>query len=347
MTDISKFELISNVIALINSEEYVSTITNISNSLKMPIQYIRRTILSLLNNQVLQTCIRTQDDYETDDEEATFIEEYLESPEDITNELLDGVYDDTVWNIDLRILDSDDQVLLPLTHLEYGILKSLGEDIISLRRGSIFEKKETVNPILPSVQKCREVIQDAIYVGKQVHFSYPKFNEESNKYEPHTVTCFPQDIITNISDNWIYMQSTELKLYRLDRIIPPCRIVNNSPAFPGITEVKNKKYIWGAFSKRDDTPVHVKLRIAPETGNIVSKIKRDTALRNATNKFYQDGNFYYYEDDIIGIEEFQRWLRGYGSSIVVIEPASLRDSITQRAQQALVLYEASKTWEDL
>jgi len=347
MINITKFDLISNIISLINSEEYESTITNMSASLKVPVQYLRKTILTLVGNQILQACLNTLDDYETEDDVATFIERFIVNPEAVSDALLAGDYDDIVWEINLKYLNNNEQELLPLTHLEYGVLKSLGESIISIKRGSIFEIKDTINPISPTIKKYKEVIQDAIYAKKQIFFNYLKYNSETCQLESVSVMCFPQDIITNISDNWIYMQSTDLKLYRLDRIVPPCRMISNSPVFPGITENPNKKYMWGAFSKPDDTPIHVKLRIAPETRNIISKIKRDTSLRSATNKFYQDGNFYYYEDDIIGIDEFQRWIRSYGSSIVVIEPTTLRDSILDRAEQALNLYTHFTSWGDL
>ena len=126
----------------------------------------------------------------------------------------------------------------------------------------------------------------------------------------------------------------------------PQRLTSTNKAgdFPGIKARPNQKYIWGAYSKPDDVPVHVKLRIAPETQNIISKIKRDTSLRSETRKFYQDSDNYYYEDDIIGLGEFQRWVRSYGSSVIVIEPESLRNEITERAIQTLDLYEASKCW---
>lgn len=347
MTNISKYDLISSVISLINSEEYESTISNMATSLKVPVQYIRRTVLSLLNNQILQSCINAREDFENDDDDLTFIESFFDAQDEVTNDIIDGIYDDTIWEINLKILDNNEQEILPLTHIELGVLKAMGENVLSLKHGAIFEKKETINPISPTINKLRDIIQDAIYNKKAISFNYMKYNQETKQSESQPVVCFPQEIITNVSDNWLYMQSTELKLYRLDRMIHPVRTTNNAGKFPGVTVNPNQKYVWGAFSKLDDVPTHVKLRIAPETKNIVTKIKSDTALRTETNKFYQDGNFYYYEDDIIGLDEFQRWVRSYGSSIVVIEPESLRNKILERAKQTLDLYEASKNWGSL
>ena len=61
-------------------------------------------------------------------------------------------------------------------------------------------------------------------------------------------------------------------------------------------------------------------------------------------KLYEEGEFYYYEDDIIGLGEFQRWLRSYGSSIQVIEPKELRDDIINAAKTGLEFYAMSESW---
>lgn len=84
--------------------------------------------------------------------------------------------------------------------------------------------------------------------------------------------------------------------------------------------------------------ISLKLRISAGTANIIEKIKSDTALRSETSKLYQEGNYYYYEDDILGIQDFRRWLRSYGSAITVLEPQSLINEITESVQKTLSYY---------
>lgn len=91
----------------------------------------------------------------------------------------------------------------------------------------------------------------------------------------------------------------------------------------------------------------MKLRIKENTSNIISKIKNDTRHRQATCKLYQKGEHFYYEDDIIGIDEFHRWLRSYGSSIQVLEPARLREKIIAAAETTLDYYSWVEKWKDL
>lgn len=302
---------------------------------------MRNTIITLLKNQAIQSCISTSTDYE-EDTENSFIENFLEDPESISNKIVNGDYDNTEWEIDLRVLNLGSEELLPLSHLEYGALKALGENFLSIKRGSIYEKKENSTPISIAIQKNIETIQDAISDKQAVTFVYKKQNNETKQ-----VTLFPYQLITNVSDNWIYLQSTEGKLYRLDRFQHPCKIVKGAGEYPDFTPNPNQKYVWGAYFKKDLTPTHVKLRIADETTNIIKKIQRDIYLRSETCKFYQEGDFYYYEDDIVGMDEFQRWVRSYGSSIIVLEPKSLQDSIISRAHETLDNYKLAESWSDL
>ena len=79
----------------------------------------------------------------------------------------------------------------------------------------------------------------------------------------------------------------------------------------------------------------------------IKKIKNDTLHRKNTVSLYEKNGMYYYEDDIIGIGEFQRWIRGYGSSIQVIEPAALKAKMIAAAQKTLEYYEHVDEWKDL
>ena len=74
-------------------------------------------------------------------------------------------------------------------------------------------------------------------------------------------------------------------------------------------------------------------------------IENDIRYRSETCKLYQDGDCYYYEDDIIGFQGFQRWIRSYGTSIVVLEPESLKNEVVQQAHEVLKKYEQAKSWD--
>ncbi|SFQ09620.1 Predicted DNA-binding transcriptional regulator YafY, contains an HTH and WYL domains [Lachnospiraceae bacterium XBB1006] len=346
MNNIYKFDLLSNIISLINSEEYDASITNLANDCNIPLPYMRKVMLSLIKNQTTQYCLYTSDELfisaDNDDDdfdlEQSFIEKYTDDPKRYAELILNGTYDDMTWEFNLRVLDNICDVILPLTHLEYGAITALGESILSIKRGALLEKKETVNPISLEVQKNCDTILTAKSNGYAVSFSYQKSNGEIEQ-----VTCHPVELTTNISDNWIYMSSAEGKSYRLDRFKQIHRIIKTTSP-PEYTENPKKKYAWGSYFNDELEPIHVKIRIAAETKNIIRKVKNDLKYRSRTGKLIQDGEYYFFEDDIIGLPEFQRWLRGYGSSIIVLEPQELRDEIVQNAKIILDLYNKSKSW---
>lgn len=341
MNNTKTYDLISNVISSMNSYENDSSIKSMALSCNVPIEYMRKLMLSILNNQILQECINVINDFDSN-HDSSFMERYLEHPDIYSNNLLKGDYDELLWEINLNILDFSESELLSLSQIEYVAITLLGEDILSIKRGSVFEKKDTINPISPAIRKNQEIIQTAINNKQELVFSYKKADGTLS-----TKRCFPKEIFANISDNWLYFCSTENKSYRLDRISHSCMVVKSDSPYPYVNEDPNQKYLWGIYKNEDDKPVHVKLKIYPETKNLISKISRDVRLRKETCKLYQEDDFYYYEDDIIGIHKFQRWLRGYGSSIEVIEPVSLRDTVIEQAKRTLSYYSVSKKWLDL
>ena len=131
----------------------------------------------------------------------------------------------------------------------------------------------------------------------------------------------------------------ENNYYRIDRIKSQIKILSESFDLEQYHPSPYQKYFWGSEYKDHGEPVHVKLRISTGTTNILTKIKNDTSLRAETCKLYQKDNYYYYEDDILGIQDFRRWLRSYGSSITVIEPQSLINEIIEGANKTLSYYE--------
>lgn len=89
---------------------------------------------------------------------------------------------------------------------------------------------------------------------------------------------------------------------------------------------------WGrCFS---DQPQSVKIRFYKE-GNVWEKIRKNPAYRSY-GKLYEKDGYFYYEDVVYGNSAFRTWLYGYGSSVIVLEPESLRqhsiDSLRERKE---------------
>ena len=293
----------------------------------------------MLNNKLLSYCLDADNYVSAEDPDSSLIEDFFLDKKTFSEKLLQGNYDELEWSIDLKVLDSEENELLSLTSLEYGALQSLSEDALSIKRGAIFEKKDNISPISRQVRKNQATIQTAILNKYAVSFNY---KDAHGDLKPHT--CFPTYIYTNVSDNWIYFNTTSGFPFRLDRITSACKILKNYGDFPESEPNPYKDNIWGAYYRKGDLPIHVKIQIRPETATIIQKITADTQHRKHMCKLYEEGEFYYYEDDIIGLGEFQRWLRSYGSSIQVIEPKELRDDIINAAKTGLEFYAMSESW---
>ncbi|WP_022778297.1 WYL domain-containing protein [Butyrivibrio sp. AE3009] len=339
MNSNDKYNLIGNIISFIYSDEYDSTITNMARDCNVPLPYMRKTIIAIINNHVLKTCLYTNTDMDLGDDELSFFENYEETPDEINHKILNGDYDDVIWNMSIRLLSSNEDAILTLTHIEYGALKTLKEDVLSIKRGSLYERKNTISPLSSEVIKNKAIISDAIEDHCSISFAY---SDRNNFTE--TITCYPNELFTNTNDNWIYLRSSEGKLYRLDRIVQNCKIIRDSSPMPHANKSPKSKYAWGAYFKETENPTHVKIKIGSSTPNMIQKIENDIAYRKATCKFYKEGDNYYFEDDIIGMGDFQRWVRSYGSSMIYLEPSSTRQTVLERAQQTLDNYRLSDNW---
>ncbi len=113
-------------------------------------------------------------------------------------------------------------------------------------------------------------------------------------------------------------------IYRLDRMIS-ISISKEKLTIENTEFLSISPNVWGLNFL--DTPEKVKVRFYNE-GNVWKKVRRDLSYRTNGNLYEQDG-YLYYEDIVYGISAFHTWIRGYGSSAVVLEPKSLRQQIIE------------------
>lgn len=100
-------------------------------------------------------------------------------------------------------------------------------------------------------------------------------------------------------------------------------------------QLPNAARIWGNSYYQD--PVHVKIQFLNEV-NVKAKVQKDLACRTmGTLTEAADGSILY-EDDIYGLDKFRSWLRGYGSSAIVLEPESLRQMMIESIRLARANY---------
>lgn len=333
--------VISDLISHIYSEEFDATIPALSESCFIPVEYTRKALLQILRNNTLSTCIDATDPNDPDPDHSVY-NEFVNAEEMVAKNLLAGKYDCYLWSMDLKILRPDEDQILSLNALEYSALLNSRKIDIAFQHGAIYERKDNITEIPKSIRENQERIQTAIDNRFSISFCY---RDRAGNTKIHT--GFPQNATTNVTDNWIYFELANEKTYRLDRVTSMVKIIKNPEEFPEIHTNPKKKYMWGSYFDASAEPVHVKIVITDTTTNLIRKIKSDIHHREGLCRFYKSGSYYFYEDDIIGILEFQRWLRGYGSSIQVIEPLSLRETMIESVRKALTNYETAEIWKDL
>lgn len=111
--------------------------------------------------------------------------------------------------------------------------------------------------------------------------------------------------------------------YRIERIVGNVKTGNKISGQIYTPFLSYAPQVWGFdFNAK---PIKVKIKIYDE-GTVIRKIKLDLACRTQ-GRLYEKDNAYYYEDTVYGYNSFKKWIRSYGSSIVVIKPLKLRNEM--------------------
>ena len=192
-----------------------------------------------------------------------------------------------------------------------------------------------------SVKEKADAVRTAADKSCLVRFSYRPLRSPNIL----RISTYPLALFRNITDDLYYCVSLSddgaVMAYRIDRIlfdidIDTSKRIKRTKKDREI--VRKLRYSWGSPSDVDTDPIHVAVKIYPETRNIIKKIQSDVSGRTYGRLYEKDG-YYIYEDDVTGLASFRSWVFSYGSSMVVIEPASLREEVLRSAERKLKNYE--------
>lgn len=259
-------------------------------------------------------------------------------PPDVAESLTrtESRYDDVVLE-----LDSDLPVrhsLLFLNKMEQSLLKDNNSGRLLIKDSSL--------PVSDSVRRHLDRIEEAVRKRCYVRFMYRSPVIGHNEY----IEIAPLRLFLNTTDGLFYCISIngdeKMLTYRLDRILFDVHLVK-SRRFEDLHEKTLEKldYVWGAAFENDSPPVHVKVEIYAATPNILGKIRAETRSRRYAS-IRKEGDHYIYEDEVIGLPSFRSWILSYGSSVKVIEPASLAERILSSSRIRLLNYEDGGRFHD-
>ena len=149
--------------------------------------------------------------------------------------------------------------------------------------------------------------------------------------------------------------------FRLDRMVSFDKVEAEKPVgkIQKKVDEKDQKFFEREKSREaekenwDKEYTHVKIKVFDRHGyDIHSRVIRDLQRMHIGNVYSiddhmkrienADGYYYLYEDDVlnINISKLKSWVFSYGSSMVVIEPESLRDQVIESYKKRKQYYES-------
>lgn len=325
----NNFDTIGLIISLILSDNFTASVDSLATACNVPTQQMRKYLAVIFDNKNLLTHFSPSPKSDDENEEDYFIN----TAQDFLSKIISGNADtEPIYLIDMNDF-IDDYLLLPISSVEAGYIRNAYPKLIQNQRASLFEIKDSLNSVPKPILEKYDIVQNAIFQNRKIEFKY-----KSPKFDLANIVCSPATVIQNLTTNVLYIKDTENNYYRIDRIKSKIRIMSEPSDLSQYIPSSYQKNFWGNEYQEHGEPIHIKLRISTGTTNIIQKIKSDTALRS-TGKLYKEGDFYYYEDDILGMPDFRRWMRSYGSSITILEPQTLIKEITDSTKKTLYYYE--------
>lgn len=309
MNNQNAFIRLSNLFTLLCSPQEDATIENISDTLNTPANIIEEDLTTLFRTSAF------------------------------SNSALDGI---SISACDFGF--PLDTTPIYISHNEKALLKNYYPTFLyNSSMDSPYIIKESPTQLSLDLSNLCNKIQAAIDNQYHLKISY----RDRSTGDIATYEIEPQLLYHNINDGRIYLihYTDKLFSFRLDHIlsVQTLKTAKNTTSIPRDI-IKIFDYLWGMDFQSNANPVHVKLRIDAFSKNLIQKIKSDTSRRKH-GTLYQDNQYWYYEDDVIGINAFRNWINQFGYSVVVLEPSSLAQEIYNSALIRLRNYEANSFTE--
>ncbi len=316
MNDVSIYRL-NTILTLFQAERAAYSIKGIATLLGVPVAVIRKDIVMLHSNKECETTFFTVD-AEWDEDEEDFIK-MLES----------GKLDEVELEAETGFRDD---VYISLTQYELSCMNHFLDG--NRYAKGLMHKNYIIKPLANQPRANMQVkvaeMNRMIEADETITIFYKNRDGFQSNFD-----IKPLLVVANEMDHVYYVVTVKdgrLSPLRLDRI-NHYEIAKQKIVIDNLKPLELLPNVWGMEMGE---PVHVKLKIMNEA-NVQRKIKKELAGRT-NGKLTQDGDVLYYEDDVIGINHFRSWINSYGSSVLVLEPKSLRDEIIESAKKRLEYY---------
>lgn len=145
-----------------------------------------------------------------------------------------------------------------------------------------------------------------------------------------------------VHDAWYLVgqegSTKEIKHFRVDRM-EDLQVLDEAFQFPeNFSLTEHLAPCWGVLKH---PLTKVKIRFYDEF-NVITRVMRETAHRRSRRITREEDGSIMYEDEVAGIQEIRTWVRSFGSSAEVLEPAELRKSLIEVCFMTLERYGISR-----
>ena len=337
----SVVERIKNIIIVLQAAEVVGeclTIKEIANRLNMTLPCARNDVAELINvSDKIKGGFSVF--FEDDDENV--------DKHQLIYSIRNGELDDKELNIYLS--SGSDIAYINLDYKEYDALLKIGNQFKGKFLSNKYFDKEVFkvckdyNTYMDINKIVHAKIVYAIENGDCIRISYKRSESIDN------TVIKPLKIIEYESFGKSYVitvNEDKIAAFRLDRIKGVKTVDDSELEEKGVLHNKalldRLKYVWDMdFSGEFD----VKFKVYNDNnGRVIEKVKRDLKqyVENSDYKIceLEDGHILV-EGHVIGKSAFERYIRSYGASIIVLEPREIVEDIIMSNKSKLEMYKSN------
>ena len=376
MNNSDAFTRYNMLISLLTYQDLDTSISVLAQSLQVPVIQIRKDLAALFDSVFWKNYISISADYldsipgkyrlseaEFSNPESAGIDYYAlrdyftpDIYDYLQSKINSGDLDTVAFSLyaDNTLLDQD-HFSLSLSPSERAVLQKIMPDFISPSPIPAFEIKSIFPNIKQDCLRFTAQITNAAACGYGIKLTIRKDEKV------HTVSVNPLGIYHNMENNSFYCIDTNGDYYDYSTIISVSNISpveTSNPVTPAALDYID--CLWGRIhsdANNDNAgqteaasghldlslqPMTVKVLIKENTQNILAKIKADTAYRKFAHIQKAGEGSWIYTDKVIGEAGFRRWLRGFGSSVVVLEPEELARAMKKSALAMKQVYETGE-----
>lgn len=327
---------INAILTLFRSENSIYTVNSIAEILGVPSFVVRKDLYTLMTVEECETVIYAYDD---EDDADDFVER-----------LRDGLEDDTRLS---AYSNFSADVILPLTDIEKTVLESFApteQMSAKFAEGNLY-LKPYYNQESSAVQLMISKLNNHINNGDVLEITYP---DRTNS--PKTIIFKPLLIVRYADENVSYvitLKAGYILPLRIDKI-KDIKISDETVVIDDYSPLRILPCLWKMDTKGEmdvelrilldeKDPIRKKIKTDLSNSRIIADDNIDPNIKKQFENFDQ-GSFTDYKDyavykgKVIGRDAFRNWINGYGSSIVVDKPESLRDEIIESARKRYEMY---------